>query len=174
MTRIALCVALCAALACGPREETPAHAAAEPAPVPENVEAWPFDLPLVGGGNVTLESLRGQTVLVDFWATWCPPCLREVPELNAISREFEGKGARVLAISIDSLTLEALADWLKERDAKYPVALGDTDLAGRYGADGFPFHVVIGPDGKVRERLKSGYHDRAELRAVLTRHLAAK
>ena len=173
MTRFALCVALCAALACGQRSEAPQPATKESESSHLlSDEAPPFDLPLVGGGNVTLESLRGQTVLVDFWATWCPPCLREVPELNAISREFEGKGARVLAISVDSLTLEALGDWLKERDAKYPVALADTDLAGRYGADGFPFHVVIGPDGKVRERLASGFHDRDELRAVLTRHLA--
>jgi len=171
---LALCAVMIAALGCGQeRAQTPAGTAASaPATALLSDTAPPFDLPLVGGGNVTLESLRGQTVLVDFWATWCPPCLREIPELNAISREFDGKGARVLAISVDGLTLEALGDWLAERDAKYPVALGDTDLAGRYGADGFPFHVVIGPDGKVRERLSSGFHDRDELRSVLTRHLA--
>jgi peroxiredoxin len=135
-------------------------------------EAAPgFELPLVGGGNVSLASLRGQTVLIDFWATWCPPCLEEVPELNAISRELEGKGASVLAISVDNLTLEALGEWLAERDVKYPVALGDTDLAGVYGADAFPFHVVLGPDGKVLERLESGFHDREQLRAVLARHM---
>lgn len=158
MSRLALCAALLAVVAC--RDVKP----------PANEPAPDFSLPLVGGGTVSLASLRGQTVLIDFWATWCPPCLEEIPEINAVYRELQGTSASVLAISVDSLTPEALSDWLAERDVKYPVAVGDTDLAGLYGADAFPFHVVIGPDGKVLERLESGFHDREQLRAVLARH----
>jgi len=158
--RVLLLAAFAAVVACG--------RAAPPPPV--NEAAPEFDLPLIGGGNVTLASLQGKTVLIDFWATWCPPCVTEVPELNAISKELQGTDAAILAISVDSLTAEALADWLKERDVSYPVALGDSDLAGMYGADAFPFHVVVGPDGKVRERLESGFHDREQLRAALARH----
>ena len=160
MRRVLLLAAFAAVVACG--------RAAPPPPV--NEAAPEFDLPLIGGGNVTLASLQGKTVLIDFWATWCPPCVTEVPELNAISKELQGTDAAILAISVDSLTAEALADWLKERDVSYPVALGDSDLAGMYGADAFPFHVVVGPDGKVRERLESGFHDREQLRAALARH----
>ncbi len=159
MRRLALFAALLAAIACGER------------PAPANEAAPSFELPLVGGGTVSLASLHGQTVLIDFWATWCPPCLEELPELNAVSRGLPGKDTSILAISVDNLTLEALGEWLAERDVKYAVALGDTDLAGLYGADAFPFHVVIGPDGKVLERLESGFHDREQLRAVLARHM---
>ncbi|HTO69946.1 MAG TPA: TlpA disulfide reductase family protein [Myxococcota bacterium] len=159
MRRLALAAALFAALSCGERET----------PLVSDV-APDFELPLVGGGTVTLASLRGKTVLVDFWATWCPPCVLEIPELNAVSHELDGTNTRILAVSVDSLTAEALGDWLKERDVRYPVALGDSDLAGRYGADAFPFHVVLSPDGKVLERLESGFHDREQLRAVLARH----
>ena len=186
MKRLTLVVALLATFACrekpaaqnaptqtpatpgaaGPAGASPAAAAALPTSDP----APSFDLPLVGGGNVTLASLAGKTVLIDFWATWCPPCLEEVPELNAISRELQGKNASILAISVDTLSLEALTEWLAERDVTYRVALGDTDLAGMYGADAFPFHVVVGPDGKVLERLAAGFHDREQLRAVLARH----
>ena len=159
--RAALFVAALVVVCCGGEaKQTPG----DPAP--------PFDLPLVGGGRVSLESLRGQTVLVDFWATWCPPCLLEIPELNAVSEELAGSGARVLAISVDGLALEALAEWVGEKGVKYPVALGDTQLATAFGADAFPFHVVLGPDGRVRERLASGFHDRADLRAALARHAA--
>jgi thiol-disulfide isomerase/thioredoxin len=157
--RLALAAAVLAALSCSEHKSSLVSDVA-----PE------FSLPLVGGGTVTLESLRGHTVLIDFWATWCPPCLLEIPELNALSHELDGSNARILAVSVDSLTAEALGDWLKERDVLYPVALGDTDLAGRYGADAFPFHVVLGPDGKVLERLESGFHDRQQLRDVLARH----
>jgi len=157
--RLALAAALFAALSCGERET----------PLVSDV-APDFELPLVGGGTVTLASLRGKTVLVDFWATWCPPCVLEIPELNAVSHELDGTNTRILAVSVDSLTAEALGDWLKERDVRYAVALGDSDLAGRYGADAFPFHVVLSPDGKVLERLESGFHDREQLRAVLARH----
>jgi thiol-disulfide isomerase/thioredoxin len=157
--RLALAAVLLAALCCSEQKSSLISDVA-----PE------FALPLVGGGTVTLESLHGHTVLIDFWATWCPPCLLEIPELNALSHELEGSNTRILAVSVDSLTAEALGDWLKERDVRYPVALGDTDLAGRYGADAFPFHVVLGPDGKVLERLESGFHDRQQLRDVLARH----
>jgi peroxiredoxin len=154
-------VAALALISCGGEAKPPAG---DPAPA--------FDLPLVGGGRVSLASLHGQTVLVDFWATWCPPCLLEIPELNAVSQELAGSDARVLAISVDGLTLEALAEWVGEKGVKYPVALADTELATAFGADAFPFHVVIGPDGHVRERLASGFHERAELRAALARHAA--
>ena len=50
-----------------------------------------FDLPLVGGGRVSLDALRGQTVLLDFWATWCEPCVLEIPELNALQPELQEK-----------------------------------------------------------------------------------
>jgi thiol-disulfide isomerase/thioredoxin len=159
VTRVAALAVLFAALvACGEK------------PAPASEAAPDFDLALVGGGKVSLASLHGQTVLIDFWATWCPPCLEEIPELNAVSRGLDGTSQRILAISVDNLTVEALAGWLKERDVTYAVALGDTDLAGLYGADAFPFHVVVGPDGKVLERLESGFHDREQLRAVLARH----
>jgi peroxiredoxin len=157
--RIALALAL-VSLLLGCRE------AARPAP-----ELAPaFELPLVGGGSVSLDSLRGESVLVDFWATWCPPCVLEIDELNAIQAELRASGVRILAISIDTLPPEELARWVGEHGIAYPVALASVDLASAYGADAFPFHVLIGPDGTVRERLESGFHDRGELRALVARH----
>lgn len=118
-----------------------------------------------------LEDLAGKTVLVDFWATWCPPCVLEVPELNAVSAALEGSDAQVLAISIDADPAERLRAWASEHGVLYPVALGDITLAQRFGALEFPTHLILGPDGRVRETLSPGYHDRDELLALVDRHI---
>jgi peroxiredoxin len=144
-------------------------AAAPPAPVA--AEAAPdFDLQRTDGTRVRLADLRGRWVLLDFWATWCPPCVDEIPELNAVWKRVSGRGVELLAVSVDELELEALARWTSEHDVRYPVALATLDLAVAYGGTEFPFHVLIDPDGQVRERLPPGYHDRDELLALIERH----
>jgi len=129
-----------------------------------------FDLERLRGGRVTLEGLRGQTVLLDFWATWCPPCVLEIPELNALYEAHREAGVEVLAISVDGDDREELALWADEHGVRYPVALGDTEVARQYGAFQFPFHILIGPDGHVLERLTPGFHDLSELEELLERH----
>jgi thiol-disulfide isomerase/thioredoxin len=120
---------------------------------------------------VRLEDLRGQLVLIDFWATWCPPCVLEIPELNAFYAEHRDDGVELLAIAIDVDDPAELAEWTAERGVQYPVALGDVTLARLYGAEQFPFHLLISPEGRILERLTPGYHDREELAALIARHV---
>jgi thiol-disulfide isomerase/thioredoxin len=145
--------------ACGAE---PPSRAAEP--------AIPFELERLGGSRVALSDLQGKFVLIDFWATWCPPCVLEIPELNAFYEEHRGSGVEVLAVSVDDLEPGELEAWAEEHGIAYPVALGDEELARRYGATAFPYHVFLSPDGRVIERLDPGYHDRSELAEVLERH----
>jgi thiol-disulfide isomerase/thioredoxin len=135
-------------------------------------QAAAFDLERLGGGRARLSDYRGKLLLLDFWATWCPPCALEVPEIDAFYREHRDRGVEVLAISVDGERAGALQAWVTENGVGYPVALGGEDLARRYGATAFPFHVLVSADGRVLERLLPGYHDREELRELVARHLA--
>lgn len=137
-------------------------AAGEPAPA--------FDLALLTGGRVTLASQAGKLLLLDFWATWCPPCVREVPELNAMHARYADDGVSVLAVAIDPTEHDRVGPWAREHGVQYPIALGTLELAQEYGAFQFPYHLLIGPDGRIVERLMPGYHDRDELRALIERH----
>jgi peroxiredoxin len=130
----------------------------------------PFDLERLGGGRARLSDYRGQLLLLDFWATWCPPCVLEVPEIDAFAREHGSRGVAVLAISVDGDRPEALQAFVTEHGVAYPVAIGSEELARRYGATAFPFHVLVSPDGTVLERLLPGFHDREELRELVARH----
>ena len=140
-------------------------------PPPAGDPAPDFDLQRLDGGRVSLDDLKGKTVLLDFWATWCPPCVLEVPELNAFYAEYRDRGVEVLAISIDDDEPAQLAEWVARKEVQYPVAIGTLEVARLFGAEQFPFHLLISPDGRVLERLTPGYHDREELAALVSRHL---
>jgi peroxiredoxin len=146
-------------LSCTGESETPSGP-----PAPE------FEAQRLDGSKLRLSELRGKPVLIDFWATWCPPCVLEIPELNAVWAQVRGRGVEVLALSIDELTLQEIADWAKREGIEYPVALGSIDVALAYGAEQFPAHVLVGAQGQVLERLPPGYHDRRQLLALLERH----
>ena len=156
---LAAALSLAALGGCGQTESDPTL------PAPD------FNLEKVGGGRLALADLRGQLVLLDFWATWCTPCVQEIPELNALHRERRAQGLAVVGLAVDDLEMEPLTAWLKERGIEYPVARADTELASRYGAEQFPQHVLISREGAVLERLEPGYHSRAELEAVIAPHL---
>ena len=107
----------------------------------------------VDGKTVTLADLRGKVVLVHFWATWCPPCVEEIPTLERFSQQVFGTDIVVLAISVDE-SADALKTFLEKNKVHFPV-LRDPGgkKAGNYGTTKFPETYVVGRDGIVRYKV---------------------
>jgi thiol-disulfide isomerase/thioredoxin len=92
-------------------------------------------------------------VILDFWATWCPPCEFQVPELNAFLEAHRGEpDVEVWGISVDTDGTDVVGAWAEEKGVRYRILMGDEDLARRYGALGFPTLIVVSPDGSVDSR----------------------
>ncbi len=111
-----------------------------------------FILPELLGAEISLPRLRGRIVVIDFWATWCSPCLFQIPVLNAITESYPAHEVIVLGIAVDVEGASRVAPYAEEQGIQYPVLLGDEALAMRYGAPGFPYLVILGPDGRIAYR----------------------
>lgn len=136
-----------------------------------NPVAVDFDLPLLDGGQIRLQEMRGKIVILDFWATWCTPCEVQMPVLDALWRDEDrraehGDDLMIVGISVDTDPASKVAAWVDERGFLYPIAIGDQDLAMRYGVIGFPTLVIIGPSGGIHTR-HIGVLSRPEIETVL-------
>jgi thiol-disulfide isomerase/thioredoxin len=116
-------------------------------------DAMDFTLPDLDGNPIRLADYRGKTVIVDFWATWCPPCLFQVPELNKLQAAHADAGdVVVIGVAVDVEGAEVVAPWAAEQGVAYQLVLGDEDVAREFGAMGFPTLVVIWADGEIDSR----------------------
>ena len=115
---------------------------AQPAP--------PFTLADPSGTTVSLEELRGQVVLVNFWATWCLPCRAEMPELDEFAREYQGAGFRVLAVNVLE-DADAVRRFGEELQLELPLLVDPHGEVYRaYGVQGLPTSFLVDPEGVIR------------------------
>ena len=116
---------------------------------------WALSVIRPEGGELALASLRGKPLLINFWATWCAPCIREMPQIDRFHREFSPRGWQVLGLAIDAPT--PVREFLARVKVGFPIGLAGlegTELVHALGnpQGGLPFTVMISAQGKVLQR----------------------
>lgn len=153
--------------------------------VPICFAAAPVERPLVNkpapeiaradlnGARITLKSLRGKVVLLNFWATWCAPCQIEMPVFSRWQQQYGAEGFQVVGISMDD-DAAPVRKLLAKLKINYPIAMGDAQLGERYGGVmGLPLSFLIDRHGVVRARFQ-GETELSTIEAQLKRMLLSR
>jgi len=113
-----------------------------------------FDRP--AGGQLAFETLRGRPLLLNFWATWCPPCKIEIPWFIELQRQYADQGLVVVGVAMDDDTnkQKVVSEFASQMKIDYPILLGTDQVADQYGGvDALPTTFFIGRDGKIVRRV---------------------
>jgi peroxiredoxin len=134
--------------------------------------AHDFMLKSRDGGSVQLSSLKGNVVMINFWATWCVPCRQEMPHLEAIYERYHDLGFELLAVNVED-NPEGARKWLQETPVTFPVLFDPkNEVSKLYKVDTMPSTVLVGRDGTMRfihHGYKPGYENdyQTQVRALL-------
>ncbi len=109
-----------------------------------------FSLKDKDGKTITLESLKGKVVVLNFWATWCPPCRAEIPAFKSAYGKYREKGVEIVGVSLDHNGWEVITPFVKQKQIEYPVVLGGAEIARAYGnIQSIPTTIIIDRSGKI-------------------------
>ncbi len=127
-----------------------------------------FSLEDLQGKTQRLADYRGKWVLVNFWGTWCPPCLDEIPELVSLHNAHQDKDLLVIGIAIDSGSRKKVADFSKAHGISYPVVMGNRKVTAQFGdeVDVLPVSYLYNPKGELVS-FQTGEVTRASVEAYI-------
>jgi peroxiredoxin len=111
-----------------------------------------FSLQDLNGKTVKLADLKGKAVILDFWATWCPPCRAEIPDLDTLYKEYKKKGATIVGVALDEGGKTAILAGMKKYKLSldYPILIGTQDISKLYGGiDAIPTTFILDKRGNI-------------------------
>lgn len=139
------------------KEKSPAKSAPVSASqAVEGAAAPDFTVKDLDGKDVKLSSLKGSVVLVNFWATWCPPCKEEIPSMIKLNKAMSGKAFRMLAISIDEGGKEAVDNFFKGSKDLPSYLDTDSKTSQLYGTTGVPETFIVDKQGIIQKKIVGG------------------
>lgn len=108
-----------------------------------------FTLPTHGGGRIRLAEQRGKVVMINFWATWCPPCLEEMPAMERLYLQQKDAGFVLIAVSVDA-DPKKIAPFVAQHRLTFPIGLDPRmEMANSYGVRALPSSFIVGRDGRL-------------------------
>lgn len=133
---------------------------AEEAPVSANPLAPDFTLKDLEGNDFSLSETKGKVVILDFWATWCPPCRMEIPHFQELYEEYGDEGLVVLGVALDRGGAADVKPFVEANGVTYPVVIGDQQVVSAYGGiRGIPTTFIIDRQGGIVSKAV-GYRDK--------------
>jgi thiol-disulfide isomerase/thioredoxin len=167
-------VILLPVLGCRAQEGGDSSAAASDAAFKQPKRPAPrFELKRADGSPISLAEHLGKPVVIDFWATWCVPCIYQIPELNAFwELHREAADVAVIGVAVDVEGASVVAPWIEEKGVEYPIAIGDEGLAREFGVMGFPTLAIIDSAGNI-DSLHVGLIEVEELERLVAPFLGA-
>ena len=161
----------------GIKLRTPVAQTAQPTPsyfdprLKVGARPFAFSAKDLGGAAISPAKYQGRVMLIDFWATWCPPCVEEMPNIKAVYNKYHAQGFDIVGISLDR-DRAALDSFLKTQNVQWSQVLNGQDghdIAKQYGVTGIPFALLIGRDGKIAAVDLRGEALETAVRAALAR-----
>jgi thiol-disulfide isomerase/thioredoxin len=126
-----------------------------PGPVRQESPASSLALRDLGGRTIKLDSFRGKVVLLNFWATWCPPCRAEIPDLVALQKKYGDKGLQVVGVTAPPYTRAEVSKFVKRAKVNYPILFGTEGLAARLaGTEVLPATILLDREGRVHTTIE--------------------
>ena len=125
------------------------------APLDTGAPAPVFAYPTLGGDTIALRDLRGEVVLLNIWATWCPPCVREMPSMQRLYQELGDQGLRIIAVSVDAPgALRDVRSFVHEYGLEFDILVDPTGgIQDAYAVTGLPTSFLIDRNGRIRRKV---------------------
>ena len=132
---------------------------------PKPAPGW--ELQDLDGKTVHSSDFKGKVVILDFWATWCPPCRAEIPGFIELQKKYQAQGLAVVGVSVDQASSDTVKSFAQQMGMNYSVVLADAKIAGDYGGiEGLPTTFVIDRTGSIVNQ-HLGFTEKAEIEAEI-------
>lgn len=143
-------------------------------PLPKLGPAPAWKLQDIAGKPVSFADFKGKIVVVDFWATWCPPCREEIPGYIELQKKYGGEGVVIIGVSLDQGGPDVVRPFAAKNGINYPLVMGDDAVVAAFGGvEGIPTTFLIDRNGQIRDR-KVGMEAKADYEKKIVALLAEK